>query len=123
MGLTRDAEDLVFGSGRPVLLLHAAGSTEPAFDNVIVGWDGSRSATRALADALPFCAAAITVRLVQITGEKKTSSQSITDIQRHLSYHGIEAAIEDVEAAERNAGAALMDHATETGADLLVMGA
>lgn len=117
------AEDLVFGSGRPVLLLPAAGSAEPAFDNVIVGWDGSRSAARALADALPFCAAANTVRLVQITGDKKVSSQSITDIQRHLSYHGIEAVIEEVEAAERDAGAALMDHATETGADLLVMGA
>lgn len=117
------AEALVFEAGRPVLLMPEAGSMEPAFNDVMIGWDGSRAATRALSDSLPFCAAAKTVRLVQVTGEKQVSTRSVKDVQRHLSCHEIEARIEEVEAAGRDAGAALVDHGIETGANLLIMGA
>jgi len=116
-------EGLVFGSGRPVLILAGEGS-RPRFDRLLIGWDGSRAAARALADALPFCRTASSVRLVQILGEKDLGEASgLANPSRHLSRHGIDAESSSIEARGRDAGAALLRHCEETSADLLVIGA
>ncbi|TIX93785.1 MAG: universal stress protein, partial [Mesorhizobium sp.] len=47
------AEAVVFGSGRPTLLLPDA-TDVGALDHVVIAWDGSRVAARAVADARPF---------------------------------------------------------------------
>ncbi len=118
------AEGVIFDSGRPVLLLPRAGGAGHPLDEVVIGWDGSRAAARALADALPICLTAKGVRLLQVTGEKDIDPiVSLTEARRHLTSHGIEASIAKVAAAGRDAGAVLMDHCASTGADLLVMGA
>ncbi len=66
------AERVVLGSGRPTIVL----PEEPrrrrpsSFDVVGVAWDFSRSAARAVADALPILERAKTVRVVTVTQEK-----------------------------------------------------
>lgn len=118
------AEGLVFDSGRPVLLLPPRGGAGHRFDAVVIGWDGSRTAARALADALPICARAGTVELVTITGEKALEAEaSLSDMRRHLSTHGIDARTTEVPAQRLDAGSALLRHCERAGADLLVMGA
>ena len=66
---TVSLEGLTFETGRPLLLL-TEGAQNGQFDHVVVGWDGSATAARALADSLCICAAAKTVKIVVITGEK-----------------------------------------------------
>ena len=118
------AEGLMFDSGRPVLLLPRAGGAGHRLDMVMVGWDGSRPAARALADALPLCQRAKSVRLLVVTGEKDVAvEQSMAGIQRHLALHGVDADYAEVPARGQDAGSALMNHCVEAGADLLVMGA
>jgi nucleotide-binding universal stress UspA family protein len=118
------AETLVFESGRPVLLLPAAGDAGHRFDKIAIGWDGSRAAARALADALPFCEGAGSVELVAITGDKALDvGPTLADAGRHLAAHGIGARQAEVSAQGLDAGAALLRHCACVGADLLVIGA
>lgn len=118
------AEELIFNSGRPVFLLVRPSSDSCRFDDIVIGWDGSRSAARGLAASLPFCQRARSVRLVAVSGDKPfDSSDALAEARRHLACHGIPSLVEVVDAAGRDAGSTLMDHAIGTGADLLVMGA
>jgi nucleotide-binding universal stress UspA family protein len=125
-GLEADliAADLVFESGRPLLLMPRTGAAGHMIETVAVGWDGSRTATRALADALPFCAMAKSVRLLQVSRDKEIDpASSMAAVQRHLLLHGIQAEAEEIDGAGKNAGTVLQQHALKSGADLLVMGA
>lgn len=118
------AEALVFDSGRPVLLLPRPRSEGLAFQDIVIGWDGSRAAARSLTASLPFCRAARSVRLVAISGDKPFAAQHVLEeARRHLALHDIAARLEEVEATGRDAGKALLDHGSSSGADLLVMGA
>ena len=116
-------EGLAFESGRPVLLFPERGGNQH-FDRIAIGWDGSRTASRALADALPLCARARTVELVAVTGEKALDADTaLADARRHLAAHGIEATSIEVAAEGLDAGTVLLGHCARSGADLLVMGA
>lgn len=71
------AESIVFGSGRPVLILPRRGSDrELAVNTVVIAWDGSRPAARAVADAFPILEQAKEVRVLIISNEKELSSES-----------------------------------------------
>jgi nucleotide-binding universal stress UspA family protein len=120
------AECVVFGSGRPMIVLPVAPrrSKPSSFEVVGVAWDFSRPAARALADALPILERAKTVRVVTVTQEKMIDTKSShADLARHLACHGIEAIFEKEEAAGRSIGKALEEYANARNLDLLVMGA
>jgi len=120
------AECVVFGSGRPTLIFpevpRRTGSLH--LDVVGVAWDFSRPAARAVADALPILRHAKTVRVVTITQEKTIDTRrSSAELVKHLAYHGVEAIVEEEEAAGRTIGQALEEWAAAHQIDLLVMGA
>lgn len=117
-------EGLVFESGRPVLLLPPEGMAGHRFDELVIGWDGSRAAARALADALSFCECARAVTVVAVVDEKSLPDTAVaSDAVRHLSRHGISATSVEIPANGQDAGSALRSYCRQTGADLLVMGA
>lgn len=117
-------EGLVFESGRPVLLLPPEGQAGHRFNDVVIGWDGSRAAARALADSLTFCERAASVTVVVVTGEKDLpGTEFASEVLRHLSRHGIAAKAAEVKLAGQDAGCALRSYCHQEGADLLVMGA
>lgn len=118
------AEGLIFDSGRPVLLLPEPDAAMHRLERIIVAWDGSRAAARALADALPLLAKARFVRLVTLVGDKPLEAGSaLADARRHLLAHGIECETREADANGSDAGSALMACSREAEADLLVMGA
>jgi nucleotide-binding universal stress UspA family protein len=117
------AADLIFGSGRPVLLLPDDSGTHP-WDRIVVGWDGGRAAARALGDALPLLREARDVRLVTVAGEKPLGEgPGLEAVRTHLERHGVIAKAGEVDADGSDAGMTLLRHASEVGADLLVAGA
>jgi nucleotide-binding universal stress UspA family protein len=116
-------EQLIFQSGRPVLALPAE-RPKVATDRVVVAWDGSRSAARALADALPILQRAGAVRVVTFLNEKEAATPGLGgDVVRHLQAHGVASTAVEVDVAGRRIGAALDDYFAGAPADLVVMGA
>ena len=88
------SQDLVFGSGRPVLLLPHEVARPINFETIVVAWDNSRVATRAVADAVPFMQRAKSVRLLTVTGEKPLEEDASLGIVRNLQLHDITATVD-----------------------------
>lgn len=120
------AQEVVFGSGRPILAFRAgsAGGLAQAPGRVVIAWDGSRCAARALADSLPFLARAREVRVMTAVGEKPAAVANLgAEAQRHLSMHGITATLDDIDAGREKIGTVLDRYMKQQAPDLLVMGA
>ena len=117
------AETLVFGSGRPTLLVPQNLAPSP-YQHVMIAWDGSRVATRAVADARDFLRLAKTVTIAVVTDEKTLPEENpALKLVDYLDRHNINTAVALVQAQRRPIGRALQEHALEIGAGLMVMGA
>lgn len=119
-------EAVVFGSGRPVILYRPGSADLPARapDRVVLAWDGSRCAARAMGDALPILMEAREVRVLTVINEKSAAARGAgAGAVRHLKAHGVAATAEDVELGRRNVGEAFEAYVAQHGAELLVMGA
>ncbi len=93
-------------------------------DTVVIAWDGSRPAARAVADALPILERAKKVRVLTVWNEKELSSESPgSELSKYLERRGIEATPDCIDAAGRRIGEILSSYVTANQADLLVMGA
>ena len=114
----------IFQSGRPVLLLPQAGPPLRAIERIVVGFDFSREAARALKDSMPFLALARDIHVVTVEGERPIAATATnTDLEKYLRAHGLTFSFHRQELNGANAGEALMLHAADVRADLLVMGA
>ena len=92
-------ERLIFESGRPVMMCPEEFAAELAvpFDDVVIAWDHSAPAARAVADALPMLQAAANVRIITATDNKAPAElESGAALVSHLAEHGIKAAFETV---------------------------
>lgn len=120
-----DAEAVIFGSGKPTLVLPERPRTKPfELNTVVVAWDFSRAAARAIADSVPVLERAKRVRVVTVFNEKALGTgHSAEEVAKNLSRHGIDVTLDEVDAAARPIGEVLESHAASCTADLLVMGA
>lgn len=116
-------EQVVMGSGRPVLLMPYAGTFANVGLRVLVAWNGSAQAARAVNDSLPFLRGAERVVVVTVNPAAGARAED-ADIARHLARHGVAAALDNI-ATERDGavGDILLSRATDEAADLIVMGA
>jgi nucleotide-binding universal stress UspA family protein len=120
------AESVIFGSGRPTVVLPTVRKRSGSFalDTVIVAWDFSRAATRAMADAMPILEKAKRVCVLTVAKEKVIDTRrSGAELAKHLARHGADVVLDEVDAKGRGIGAVLEAHVTYRNADLLVMGA
>jgi nucleotide-binding universal stress UspA family protein len=120
------AETVIFESGRPALILpHEWKRREPfQLDTAVVAWDFSKTAARAVADAIPVLQKTRLVHVVTVTNEKEIDTQrSAAELARHLAHHRIEVNVDTTDAAGRDIGSVLKSYCATRDADLLVMGA
>jgi nucleotide-binding universal stress UspA family protein len=116
-------EAALFGSGRPVLIVPYIQRTGLKLDRVMVGWDGSRSAARAVADAIPLLVRAKATEVVIVASEPaKSDEMPGSDIAHHLARHGAKVELKSIVTAETDVANTILSHAADTSADLLVMG-
>jgi len=120
--------DLLMEGGRPVLVVPNVQQNSQAFKQVMVAWDGSRQAGRAIIDAMPFLTTAETVNIVLVNaGEKKSQFAAIhgqepgADIGAFLARHGVNTNVRLI-VTNTLVSDALLNEATESQTDLLVMG-
>jgi nucleotide-binding universal stress UspA family protein len=119
-------EGALFGSGRPVIIVPHI-SIKPQslkLDGIMVCWDGSRPAARAIGDSIPFLQRAQSIEVVVVTGEHDKSGEITgTNMKRHLARHGVDVEIKRIAADNVDVQAAILTHAQDSGADFIVMGA
>jgi nucleotide-binding universal stress UspA family protein len=117
-------EDVMMAAGRPLLLVPYVGTHEAVGMTVLVGWSGTRESSRAVHDALPLIdpAATVTVLTAQSPrpGDDPLPGAAIAE---HLARHGLKAsAARTVVTDGLSPADALLDYASDCGADLLVVG-
>lgn len=118
-------EHVVTATGRPTLMVPYAGTFETLGERVLVAWNASAQAARAVHDALPLLARAKRVVIVAVrpeTGDPGHKDVSSAEIARHLARHGVRARASHIEADDIAVGDSLLSRAADDGADLLVMG-
>jgi nucleotide-binding universal stress UspA family protein len=117
------AEGALFGSGRPVVVVPYIQKTGVKLDRVMVAWDASRNAARAIADAMPFLAKAGAIDVVIVASERPKSDEVAgADIGHHLARHGLKVEVKRIVATETDVANTILSHAADSSADFIVMG-
>jgi nucleotide-binding universal stress UspA family protein len=120
------AEQVVLASGRPCLVVPYCGDFPTFGRRVLIAWNGSREAARAVNDALPFLKRAAKVHVVAVEpfGSKAEARGALpTDIAAHLARHGVTAEIRNDVAEDISVGDLLLSMAADLSVDLIVAGA
>jgi nucleotide-binding universal stress UspA family protein len=115
-------EAALFETGRPVLIVPYIQKAPMALDRVLVGWDGSHSAARAVNDALPFLKRAKAVDVVVVSESGKSDEMPGADLAHHLARHDVKAEIKQIVAPDTDAANVLLSHAADSSATFMVMG-
>jgi len=119
------AEAVIFGSGRPTLVVPESPRSRPfSLRTVAVAWDFSRAAARAVSDAFPLLEIAKRVRVVTIVNEKVLDTKrSAEELAKNLARHGIDVVLDKVDAKGKPIGEVIEAYALSHVVDVLVMGA
>ena len=115
--------DLVMQAGRPVLIVPES-KTSLNLNRVLVAWNDTREARRAITDALPMLKEAVDVTVVQLAAEEEVAAvrRQLDDVIEWLGRHGVKASAVVAPSSGDDADE-LSRYATAHGADLLVAGA
>lgn len=111
--------------GRPLLVIPFAGAFDEIGTNVLIGWNASAEAARAVNEAIPLMHAANKVTVLSINPRRGINGDGevpAADIALHLARHGIRAEAAHTVANDISEGDALLSYAADIGADLLVVG-
>jgi nucleotide-binding universal stress UspA family protein len=127
-GLGHDAVAVstVMTSGRPVLAVPFAGEFPTLGQRVLVAWNASREAARAVNDAMPLLREAAAVTVLAVNPRRGINGHGdvpAADIALHLARHGVRAEAAHTVASDIPDGEALLSYAADISADLIVSGA
>ena len=115
-------EQVLVGCARPVLLIPSAAHDAAIGSKVVVAWDGSLEAARAVYCALPLLRQAQAVALVLFAPAGAAGRDPGADLALYLARHGVPCAVH-ADPLPIDAGEALLSRAADLAADLMVMGA
>jgi nucleotide-binding universal stress UspA family protein len=115
-------EAALFDSGRPVLIVPYIQQGGFKVDRVMVCWNGSRPAARAVGDAMPLLARAKVIEIVTV--ETGAGSDEIfgADIAHHLARHRHDVELKRIVALNIDVPNIILSHAADSSADFIVMG-
>jgi nucleotide-binding universal stress UspA family protein len=117
------AESTLFESGRPMIVVPYIQKEPLKLDRVMVCWDGSRPAARAIADAMPILEKAGKVEVVIVTNERgKQDEIEGADMGQHLARHGLKVDVKRIAGGNIDVAATLLSHVADSGTDFIVMG-
>ncbi len=118
-------ESVLLGSGRPVLIVPYAGHFQSVGHNVLVAWNATREAARAVADAVPILRKAGKVVVLSVnppSAEVGGPAWPAADIARHIARHGVVAEASSSVSHDIDVGNVILSRAADFGSDLIVMG-
>ena len=116
-------EGVLFDSGRPVIFVPDIQKGGMTLDRIMVCWDGSRAAARAVADAMPFLKKAKQVEVV-IIADKAGKKDEVpgADLGQHLARHGLKVDVKRITSPDIDVPSTILSYAADSSADMIVMG-
>lgn len=118
-------EHVLLECGRPVLILPYAGIFYGLGTRILMGWNGTREATRALNDAMPLLEQCETLHLLSVSPPREMSipmEETHARLLHHLKVHGVEAEPHREPKTDQSVANMLISRVTDYGCDLLVLG-
>lgn len=118
-------EDVILAAGCPCLVVPYAGSFETIGKNVLVAWDDSREAARALRAAKPLLRGAGSVTVIGVSRGEQAAEKcglSLDEVAARLTAVGIKARAESELRDGLKVADILLNRASDLSADLLVTG-
>ena len=119
-------EGVLFSSGKPLLLVPEGASPTLKPKRVLVAWDSRIEASRGVRESLEMLKDADDVRLVlvdPVQGEDNHGEGPGADAAAYLARHGVKVTIDRLPRMNRSVADVLRQHAQDTAAELMVMGA
>lgn len=120
------ADGVLFHAQKPLLLVPAEGKATLHPRRVLVGWDSSLEAARAVREAVEMIAEADDVRIVMVdpqSTDRANGPEPGADVAAYLARHGARVTVDRVPSAGLPAADVLKRHATDIAADMMVIGA
>lgn len=118
-------EDVLFKSGRPMLVVPARPLERRSWDKVVIGWNATAESVRAVTGAMPFLTHAkqVVIATVDAKGTSGATFAPGRELATYLQRHDVTAEVRNIDGLGRSHGKALLDAAVDIGADMLVIGA
>jgi nucleotide-binding universal stress UspA family protein len=119
------AERMLLATGVPVLIIPQDWHQEVIATKIVLGWNASRQARRAITDSLPILMAAQSVSVITVDADKNPQhgEEPGADIAHFLSRHGVATEVERLRSEGASVADAILKYAKDNRADLLVIGA
>ncbi len=117
---------VLFSGGVPVLIVPNDWNGAPPGKRVVVAWNASREARRAIGDAMPAITTAEVVTVLVVDSEKSDiayGEEPGADVALYLTRHGAKVDVRHLSSGGRSVAETIMDEAGRTQADLIVLGA
>jgi nucleotide-binding universal stress UspA family protein len=116
-------ESALFESGRPIVVVPYIQNEGLKLGRVLVCWEGSRNAARAMADAMPFLRRGTAIEIVTVSDGRGAKDEIAgADIGRHLARHGLAVEVKRLVADATDVASTILSYAADCAADFIVMG-
>ncbi len=114
--------DLVLSAGRPILVVPWKGVPGSIGSRIMIAWNGSKEAARAVHDALPLLETADAVKVLTV-GPEQTGHIPGAEIAGHLARHGVRVEADHAIERDMSTSESLAAEAADFAADVMVCGA
>ncbi len=116
-------EGVLFESGRPVIFVPFIQKAEFKPGRIMLCWDGSRTATRAIADSMPILHKAKQIDVVIVAAAKaKDNEIPGADLGQHLARHKLKVDVKRITSPDIDVASTILSYAADSSTDLIVMG-
>lgn len=112
--------------GRPTIIIPNIKKVFKLSKRIMIAWDESQEAARAVYDAMPFLEFSEKVQIVCVSSNPKEHKANIiynNDLRKYLSHHDVHADAISVDELAKGTGKTILQSAIDFDADLIVMGA
>ena len=117
-------ESLLLATATPLLIVPGKGSYSALPKSVLVAWRKSRESALAIREAVPLLQRSGKVEIATVDRKKgadKTNKSVKDQLVKYLKLHGVSAKYKSI-VSDEDAANVLLSHASDIGAELLVMG-